>query len=118
MIIDYHLLKGFNRTVHDFLFKQLALGEEGARERCATYLEEEPEVVTRRTTLSSMLNRMETARVELQKVSCQYLFSRGSPTKSYSQALASTSITIDAADDISAFSPLPPDPLEMDANEY
>jgi hypothetical protein len=70
MIIDYHLLKGFHRTIHEFLFRHLALGEEDARERCAVYLEEEPEVVNRRLTLSSMLNRMEIARVELLKVSC------------------------------------------------
>ena len=74
MIIDYHLLKGFNRTIHDFLFKSLALGGEDARERCATYLEEDPEIVNQRTTLSSMLNRMEIARVELLKVNCYYFF--------------------------------------------
>jgi len=74
MIIDYHLLKGFNRTIHDFLFKSLALGGEDARERCTTYLEEDPEIVNQRTTLSSMLNRMEIARVELLKVSCYYFF--------------------------------------------
>lgn len=75
MVIDYHLLKGFNRTIHDFLFKSLALGAEDARERCATYLEEAPEVVNRRTTLSSMLNRMEIAKVELVKVIRSYAFS-------------------------------------------
>ena len=74
MIIDYHLLKDFNRTIHDFLFKHLALGDEDAREICTTYLEEDPEVVTRRVTLSGLLDRMETARIELQKVSCSYLF--------------------------------------------
>jgi len=74
MIIDYHLLKGFNRTIHDFLFKSLALGGEDACERCTMYLEEDPEVVNQRTTLSSMLNRMEIARVELLKVSCYYFF--------------------------------------------
>jgi len=74
MIIDYHLLKGFNRTIHEFLFSSLALGAEDARERCTKYLEEETEVVNRRLTLSSMLNRMEIARVELLKVSCGYLF--------------------------------------------
>jgi hypothetical protein len=74
MIIDYHLFKGFNRTIHDFLFKSLALGAEDARERCARYLEEEPEVVNRRTMLSSMLNRMEIARIELVKVIRSYIF--------------------------------------------
>ena len=69
MIIDYHLLKGFNRTIHEFLFKSLALGGEDARERCTAYLEEEPEIVNRRLSLSSMLNRMEIARIELLKVS-------------------------------------------------
>jgi len=74
MIIDYHLLKGFNRTVHEFLFKRLALGEEDARERCTTYLEEEPEIVNRRLTLSSTLDRMEIARLELLRVSRSYVF--------------------------------------------
>lgn len=69
MIIDYHLLKGFNRTIHEFLFKSLALGGEDARERCTAYLEEEPEIVNKRLSLSSMLNRMEIARIELLKVS-------------------------------------------------
>lgn len=74
MIIDYHLLKGFNRTIHDFLFKALALGAVDARERCARYLEEEPEIVNRRTALSSMLARMEVARIELVKVICSAVF--------------------------------------------
>jgi len=95
MIVDYHLLKGFNRTIHDFLFKHLALGEEDARDVCAMYLEEEPDVVSRRTTLMSMLNRMETARVELQK------------------ALASSTTVIDTVADSRAFSPLPQEELEL-----
>jgi hypothetical protein len=72
MIIDYHLLKGFNRTIHDFLFKCLELGEHDARERCARFLEEDASIVNRRKTLSIMLQRMEIARVELLKVGCLY----------------------------------------------
>ena len=73
MIIDYYLLKGFNRTIHEFLFQRLALGEEDARERCTTHLQEDPEIVNRRLTLSSMLDRMEIARLELLKVSRSYV---------------------------------------------
>ena len=84
MIVDYHLLKEFNRTVHETLFKHLGLGEEGAREKCAAFLEEEPEVVNRRAALSGMLGRMEYARVELLKVSCSLSFRRRLRTKSFS----------------------------------
>jgi hypothetical protein len=47
MIIDFELLKGFNRTLDDALLKGLGLGEDQLRQRCLTYLKEDPELVRR-----------------------------------------------------------------------
>ena len=68
MIIDFEMLKRFNRTLDEMLFKALAMGAEDARVRCEAFLDETPEVITRRNGLSGKLARLEAARLELQKV--------------------------------------------------
>jgi len=68
MIIDFEMLKRFNRTLEETLFKELAMGAEDARVRCKEFLDEAPEVVNRRNGLSGKLLRLEAARFELQKV--------------------------------------------------
>ena len=75
MIIDFEMLKRFNRTLEETLFKELAMGAEDARVRCKELLDEAPEVVNRRNGLSGKLQRLEAARFELQKV-CTAVFYR------------------------------------------
>ena len=74
MIIDFEMLKRFNRTIDEILFKELALGSENAHARCRAFLDEAPEVINRRNDLSGKLVRLEAARLEVQKVgkSCLY----------------------------------------------
>ena len=68
MIIDFEMLKRFNRTIDDILFKELALGTENAHARCKAFLDEAPEVINRRNDLSGKLVKLEAARLEVQKV--------------------------------------------------
>jgi hypothetical protein len=68
MIIDFEMLKRFNRTIDEVLFKELAMGAEDARIRCKEFLDEAPEIINRRNGLSGKLVRLESARLELQKV--------------------------------------------------
>src|SRR5258706_11712912 len=68
MIIDFEMLKRFNRTIDDILFKELALGADNAHIRCKVFLDEAPEVINRRNDLSGKLVKLEAARLELQKV--------------------------------------------------
>jgi hypothetical protein len=68
MIIDFEMLKRFNRTIDEILFKELALGAESARERCKALLDEAPEVINRRNDLTEKLAKLEAARLEVQKV--------------------------------------------------
>ena len=68
MIIDFEMLKRFNRTLDEVLFKELALGAEDARIRCKAFFDEPPEVINRRNGLSGKLVRLDAARLELQKV--------------------------------------------------
>ena len=78
MIIDFEMLKRFNRTLDEVLFKELAMGAEDARIRCKAFLDEPPEVINRRNGLSGKLARLEAARLELQKVR-QAVFCRTYP---------------------------------------
>ena len=73
MIIDFEMLKRFNRTLEETLFKELAMGAEDARARCQEFLDEAPEIINRRNGLSGKLMRLEAARFELQKV-CTAVF--------------------------------------------
>src|SRR5258706_9127542 len=68
MIIDFEMLKRFNRTIDDILFKELALGAENAHIQCKAFLDEAPEVINRRNDLSGKLVKLEAARLEVQKV--------------------------------------------------
>jgi hypothetical protein len=69
MILDFQLLKGFDRTLQDALFKGLSLGEGEVRERCAGYLKEDPSVEQRRESLLQDLERYEAALNDLQNIS-------------------------------------------------
>jgi hypothetical protein len=68
MILDFQLLKGFDRTLDDALFKGLSLGEDEIRERCAGYLQEDPLVERRRKSLLQDLERYESALNDLQNI--------------------------------------------------
>ena len=68
MIIDFEMLKRFNRTIDEILFKELALGADNAHTRCKAFPDEAPEVINRRNDLSGKLVKVEAARLELQKV--------------------------------------------------
>ena len=68
MIIDFEMLKRFNRTINEILFKELALGADNARIQCKAFLDEAPEVVNRRNDLTGILIKLEAARLEVQKV--------------------------------------------------
>jgi Dynamin GTPase effector domain len=68
MIIDFELLKGFERTLDDALFKGMALGEDQVRQRCAAFLKEDPAIVRRRKSLHQDLERFEAALADLQNI--------------------------------------------------
>jgi len=68
MIIDFELLKGFERTLDDALFKGMGLGEDQLRQRCSTFLEEDPDIVRRRESLQQDLERFESALADLQNI--------------------------------------------------
>ena len=68
MIIDFELLKGFDRTLDDALFKGLALGEDRIRQRCAAFLEEDTKIVRRRESLTLDLERFGAALDDLQNI--------------------------------------------------
>jgi hypothetical protein len=68
MILDFQLLKGFNKTLDDALFVGLSLGEDEVRERCANYLDEDPLVEQRRTSFIQDLGRYEAALNDLQSI--------------------------------------------------
>lgn len=68
MAIDFVILNGFKRTIRDVMFAELRLGEVQAKELCAEYLTEDPDVKSKRDTLSSKSKRLEKARIALQKV--------------------------------------------------
>ena len=78
MIIDFEMLKGFNRTINEILFKELALGADNAQIRCKAFLDEAPEVVNRRNDLTGKLMKLEAARLEVQKVCKSRLLPRPS----------------------------------------
>jgi hypothetical protein len=88
MIIDFEMLKRFNRTIEEILFKELALGADNARMQCKAFLDEAPEVINRRNDLSGKLMRLDAARLELQKV-CK---SRLPPRRSSSDRILGTCI--------------------------
>jgi hypothetical protein len=68
MIIDFELLKGFERTLDDALFKGMALGEDQARQRCTAFLKEDPAIIRRRESLHQDLERFEAALADLQNI--------------------------------------------------
>jgi hypothetical protein len=68
MILDFQLLKGFNKTLDDALFEGLSLGEDEVRERCEDYLVEDPLVEQRRGSLLQDLQRYEAAMNDLQNI--------------------------------------------------
>jgi len=68
MIIDFELLKGFERTLNDALYKGLGLGEDQLRQRCSTFLKEDPDIVRRRDSLHQDLERFEAALADLQRI--------------------------------------------------
>jgi hypothetical protein len=68
MVIDFELLKGFNRTLDDALLKGLGLGEDQLSQRCLAYLKEDPEIVRHRNSLHQDLERFEAALADLQNI--------------------------------------------------
>ncbi|KAA1467041.1 hypothetical protein DENSPDRAFT_66992 [Dentipellis sp. KUC8613] len=48
MLIDLKFVRGIMKDMHDHLIKEMGLVGEGATERCARYLAEDPDVVARR----------------------------------------------------------------------
>jgi hypothetical protein len=69
MIIDFELLKGFNRSLDDALYLGLGLSEGDARERCASFLREDTAVVYHRSMLHRDLERFEGALTGLRGIS-------------------------------------------------
>lgn len=69
MIIDFELLKGFNRTLDDALYEGLGLGQDDNRDRCASFLREDSEIVRHRNLLHHDLERFEAALTALRSIS-------------------------------------------------
>ena len=59
MIVDYELLKGFNRTLTNALFQGLQVTGKDAQERARGYLQENPNIIQRRETLRHDLEKFE-----------------------------------------------------------
>ncbi|KIM31729.1 hypothetical protein M408DRAFT_327180 [Serendipita vermifera MAFF 305830] len=68
MILDYELLKGFNRTLSEALFKGLNISGKDAHARSSGFLKEDPTVVRRREGLEQDLKRLEAALADLQNI--------------------------------------------------
>jgi len=68
MIIDRNLLKGFDDGLIFALTKGLNLSEDGSSERCAAFLQEDPDVEHERDFLRRTLERFEGARTSLQSI--------------------------------------------------
>ncbi|KIM31728.1 hypothetical protein M408DRAFT_327179 [Serendipita vermifera MAFF 305830] len=68
MILDFELLKGFNRTISNVLFKELEMSGKDADMRSSGYLEEDPTMVRRREALEQDLQRLEAALADLQNI--------------------------------------------------
>jgi succinate dehydrogenase/fumarate reductase flavoprotein subunit len=68
MIIDYELLKGFDRTLTNALFQGLQVAGMEAQERAAGYLQENPNVIRRREALEHDLEKFEAALADLQNI--------------------------------------------------
>lgn len=68
MIIDRNLLRGFDKTLNHALIKGLELGQDGSSERCAAFLQEDPDLEHEREFLSRNLERFEGARAKLQSI--------------------------------------------------
>ena len=68
MIVDYELLKGFNRTLTNALFQGLQVAGKDAHERASRYLQENPNVIQRRDTLRQDLEKFEAALADLQNI--------------------------------------------------
>jgi hypothetical protein len=68
MIIDYELLKGFDRTLNKALFQGLQVSGHEAQERATVYLQEDPTVIRRREALEQDLEKFEAALADLQDI--------------------------------------------------
>jgi hypothetical protein len=61
MIIDYELLKGFDRTLTNALFQGLQVTGNDAHDRASGYLQENPNIIQRRERLRQDLEKFEAA---------------------------------------------------------
>jgi len=68
MIIDYELLKGFDRTLTKAMFQGLQVAGRDAQERAMGYLQEDPNVIRRREALEQDLEKFEAALADLQNI--------------------------------------------------
>jgi hypothetical protein len=68
MIIDYELLKGFDRTLTNALFQGLQVAGREAQEHASGYLQEDPNVIRRREALEQDLEKFEAALADLQDI--------------------------------------------------
>jgi hypothetical protein len=68
MIVDYELLKGFDRTLANALFQGLQVAGEDAQQRASGYLQENPNIIQRRETLRRDLEKFEAALADLQNI--------------------------------------------------
>jgi hypothetical protein len=68
MIIDYELLKGFDRTLTNALFQGLQVAGKEAHERATAYLQEDPNIIRRRETFEEDLKKFEAALADLQDI--------------------------------------------------
>lgn len=59
MIIDFELLKGFDRTVGDALLKGVGFDEDNLHQRCAAFLKGDHTISRRRELLIRDLERFE-----------------------------------------------------------
>jgi hypothetical protein len=68
LIIDYELLKGFDRTLTNALFQGLQVAGREAQENASGYLQEDPNVIRRREALEQDLEKFEAALADLQDI--------------------------------------------------
>ncbi|KIM31799.1 hypothetical protein M408DRAFT_327224 [Serendipita vermifera MAFF 305830] len=78
MIIDLELLKGFERTLNEALFRGLGLGD-NIQTRCASFLEEDPYITRSREILQGHLERLTSAFTNLHSISTISSESGGNP---------------------------------------
>ena len=68
MILDYEMLKGFERTLMATLYQELQVVGKDAQERSAVYLKEDPILVRRRESMEQDLKKFEAALYDLQEI--------------------------------------------------